>query len=235
MNKLDLKIVMPVYNEELNIEKVIVDWITELRKLKISFQLFAYNDGSKDATRDKLEQLKLNHPELVAIHKANSGHGPTLLTGYQDRTPTEWIFQVDSDDEMSPEYFHLLWNERKNYDFLIGYRTNRHSPLPRKIISFISRFTVTLLYGGSVYDVNSPYRLFKAEFFDKHIAKIPSDTFAPNVILAGLASHYNARCKSFDIPHSERKLGEVSIKKWKLLKAAMKSFYQTISYRFTLN
>ncbi|OFZ23077.1 MAG: hypothetical protein A2202_08130 [Bdellovibrionales bacterium RIFOXYA1_FULL_36_14] len=235
MSKLDLKIVMPVYNEELNIEKVIVDWITELRKLKISFQLFAYNDGSKDATREKLEQLKLKHSELIAIHKENSGHGPTLLTGYQDRTPTEWIFQVDSDDEMSPEYFHLLWNERKNYDFLIGYRTNRHSPLPRKIISFISRFTVTLLYGGSVYDVNSPYRLFKAEFFDKLITKIPSDTFAPNVILSGLASHYHARCKSFDIPHSDRKLGEVSIKKWKLLKAAMKSFYQTILYRFTLD
>lgn len=235
MEKLDLKIIMPVYNEALNIEKVANDWITELRKLNIKFMIFAYNDGSKDNTQEILDDLEKKYPELRAIRKKNSGHGPTILAGYKDRIAADWMFQVDSDDEMSPQFFHLLWNEREDYDFLIGYRSDRHSPLPRKIISFISRATVNILYGSGVYDVNSPYRLMRTSFFDQYIYYIPENTFAPNVIISGLSSLFEARIKSFDIPHKERQLGEVSIKQWNLLKAAMKSFYQTIMYRFTID
>lgn len=235
MSKLDLKIIMPIYNEELNVDNVISLWITEVKKLGINFKLYAYNDGSKDNTKEKLDTLKEKYPELTPIHKENSGHGPTILAGYTDRTPTEWVFQVDSDNEMSPEYFHLLWNEREKNDFLIGYRDNRSNPLPRKMISLISRATVHFLYGNSVYDVNSPYRLMRTSFFDKLFDKIPRNTFAPNVIISGLASYYEAKVKTFQIPHKERQLGEVSIKKWNLLKAAIHSFYQTIIFRYTLD
>ena len=234
MDKLDLKIIMPFYNEQENAPIVIHDWITEIRKLNITFRLIAYNDGSKDKTSEILEQLIMTYQELIPITKRNSGHGPTILKGYTGGLNTDWVFQTDSDNEMGPEHLHKLWNEREKYDFLIGHRDNRTGPITRKIISLISRMTVRLFYGSGVYDVNSPYRLMRYSFFKKHFKSIPRNTFAPNIIISGIACLYNARIKSFLIPHQQRQLGEVSIKKWKLLKASIKSFFQTISYRFTL-
>ena len=68
---------------------------------------------------------------------------------------------------------------------------------------------------------------FKGEFI-----KIPNNTFAPNLIIAGLANIRKMRVKQFEVTHYSRQTGEVSIKKWGLFKAAFKSFLQTISFRF---
>ncbi len=227
-----LAVVIPVYNEEGSIAVVIADWVKVLDQLQIDYRLCAYNDGSKDRTHKILDELTNKYPKLHAIHKVNSGHGPTILKGYKENLDCEWLFQVDSDNEMKAEHFSKLWEQRDNYDFLIGKRINRQSPLPRKIISYISYLSVRLIYGPGIQDVNAPYRLMRVSLFKELIAKIPDDTFAPNVIMSGLACMKKARIFTHPVPFEFRTTGTVSIKKWKLLKAAMKSFWQTIKFRF---
>ncbi|MBF0300839.1 MAG: hypothetical protein HQK51_19170, partial [Oligoflexia bacterium] len=138
-----------------------------------------------------------------------------------------WIFQTDSDDETSPADFIKLWEKRESFDFLIGIRSGEASskrPIARKIISFVSRIVVWSLYGRGVSDINTPFRLMRVEKFKKFFDLIPSDTFAPNVILSGIACKNNFRIFETNITTQNRKTGEVSIKKWKLFKAACKSF-----------
>ncbi len=43
----ELAVVMPIYNEEANIEAVVTEWVQELNRLGISFVVLAINDGSK--------------------------------------------------------------------------------------------------------------------------------------------------------------------------------------------
>lgn len=131
---------------------------------------------------------------------------------------------------MGPEKFNELWSRRNEYDFLVGIRDGRIQALPRKIISFVSRLCVRLFYGKSVWDVNTPYRLMRASAFKDFYAQIPLTTFAPNVILSGLAARHKLRCFETNVPQHDRVTGEVSIKKWKLLKAAARSFWQTIAF-----
>ena len=126
-----LAVVIPVYNEEGSIEVVIADWAKVLDQLQIDYRLCAYNDGSKDNTHKILDGLLDKFPKLHAIHKVNSGHGPTILKGYKENLDCEWLFQVDSDNEMKAEHFPKLWEQRDNYDFLIGKRINRQSPFSR--------------------------------------------------------------------------------------------------------
>ena len=114
-----LAIVMPAYNEEQIIERTVNEWLIGLRNLDIDFELHVYNDGSRDGTLAKLQGLRPDNGELVVHDKKNSGHGPTILLGYRDNSDRDWIFQVDSDGEMNPEFFHLLWERRRDYDFLI--------------------------------------------------------------------------------------------------------------------
>ncbi len=228
----DLTVVMPVYNEAEAVGGVLEKWKMMLDSLSIRYRICAYNDGSKDNTSGVIaETAKRLGGRILPINKPNSGHGPTILQGYRAASEDSvWIFQIDSDDEMGPESFPELWGLRNQYDFLIGQRDGRKQPLARKIVSFVSRLCVRVFYGRGVWDVNTPYRLMRTEKFAEFYKQIPDDTFAPNVIVSGLAAKHKFRMLEVRVPQHDRTTGEVSIKKWKLLKAAAKSFWQTILF-----
>jgi len=231
---LELILIMPIYNEEEIIETVITDWYKKLESLNIDFELHAINDGSRDNTILKLKKIEKTYPKLKIIDKKNSGHGPTILQGYK-YAKSDWIFQVDSDNEMSSDYFEQIWAKRNNFDFLVGSRSNRKSPLPRMLITTISRIIVRIFYGEGVVDVNSPFRFYRVSAFQNAFNIIPLNTFAPNVILSGYAALFKLRIYEMPVPYKLRQTGEVSIKKWKLFKAAVKSMVQTVEIRFKLN
>ena len=232
MKPYDLSVVMPVYNEAEAIGPVLKKWMAMLDTLGIRYRIRAYNDGSKDATCKILAEVAdASDGRVLAVDKPNSGHGPTILRGYREAAEdSDWVFQIDSDDEMGPESFPELWAKRNDYDFLVGRRDGRRQPLARKVVSFVSRLCVRLFYGKGIWDVNTPYRLMRAEVFAPFYAQIPDDTFAPNVILSGLAARHRLRLLEIPVPQHDRTTGEVSIKKWKLLKAAARSFMQTINF-----
>jgi|GEM_PF-66605 len=234
-----LCVVMPVYNEEAAIGPVLEKWVKALDALGMDYVIRPYNDGSKDGSlsvmRRRAEELNAGGRVRVEVRdKPNGGHGNTILTGYREaaREGFGWIFQIDSDDEMGPEKFGELWSCRNGYDFLVGIRDGRVQAFPRKVISFVSRLSVRLFYGESVWDVNTPYRLMRTSAFKGFFEAIPSTTFAPNVILSGLAARYSLRCFETRVPQHDRTTGEVSIRKWKLFKAATLSFVQTLAFSF---
>jgi len=231
--KESLAIIMPVYNEQGAIAGVLEQWVAMLDALPdVQYQIHVYNDGSKDRTAGILDEVTSRHAGRVTVHhKVNSGHGPTILLGYRENAPNvDWLFQIDSDGEIGPEKFPGLWDQRAGFDFLIGIRRNRYSPLPRRIISLISRLTVRIFYGRGVYDVNCPFRLMRTAVASPFLPRIMADAFAPNVMLSGLACRCRWRILEVPVLFQERQTGEVSIKKWKLLKAAWKSFVQTVAF-----
>jgi len=230
----ELTLVMPVYNEEGAISSVLAQWTKVLHALQIDYQIAVYNDGSKDGTLTALNNISQNNSRIIVIDKSNSGHGPTILKGYLEHLDSSWLFQIDSDGELGPEKFAVLWSKRYAYDLLIGNRINRKSPLPRRITTRMSRYTVWLLYGRTVLDVNCPYRLFRPLKLREYLLKIPPNTFAPNLIIAGLASQLHLRVFQTEVVHTDRTTGEVSIRKWKLFKAALASCCQTILFRLRL-
>lgn len=229
-----LCIVMPVYNEQDAIASVLKKWATAMDALEIDYMIRPYNDGSKDNSLQVMQKIAKDFPCIEVRDKPNGGHGNTILLGYREAVADgyDWIFQVDSDDEMGPEKFSDLWTIRNDYDFLVGCRDGRVQALPRKLISFASRLCVRLFYGKSVWDVNAPYRLMRTEKFASFYDAIPLTTFAPNVILSGLVARFKLRFFEMPVPQRDRMTGEVSIKKWKLLKAAVRSFWQTIMFSF---
>lgn len=231
---LDLVIVMPVYNEEECIVDVVSSWHQMLSQLGMSFQIIVLNDGSKDHTIEALQTFRDN-AQIEIVDKPNAGHGPTILQGYRRAVEVaEWVFQCDSDDEMKAEFFPELWSRREGYDILLGYRVGRQQNIGRKLISVCSRLTVNLLFGLGVIDVNTPYRLMRVSLLKMILPQIPVDTFAPNVIIAGSFARAKARIYNHPIPHGNRKTGSVSIIKWKLVRAAFRSFRQTLRCRPTL-
>ena len=164
-------------------------------------------------------------PRLTVVHQPNRGHGPTIRRGYEEARG-EWVFQVDSDDEMSAASFPDVW-ERRDADLVLGYRVGRDSPRVRRIITAVSRWTVRVLFGTGVRDVNTPYRLYRRSLLARLLPLLPPDAFAPNVILTGLALRSGARVVEVGVPHRGRRSGTASLARLRLLRAAARSFIQT--------
>ena len=228
-----LSVVMPVYNEEEIIGSVLEKWHAALTDLVIDFILRPYNDGSKDGSLAVMQEAAHRlGPRIQVRDKPNGGHGNTILTGYREASEDafDWIFQIDSDDEIGSEQFGYFWAHRTNADFLVGIRKSGHRALVRKLLSGLSRLCVRTFYGRGVRDVNCPFRLMRVAAFKDFYSQIPLNTFAPNVILSGLAARHKLRCFEAPVPHQDLKTGECSIRNWKLLKAALKSFWQTVAF-----
>lgn len=226
----ELTLVMPVYNEEACIAAVVDSWHAELTRLEIDFLIIVLNDGSRDATQERLAQFAGN-PRVQVINKENSGHGPTILQGYRLAVEqAEWVFQVDSDDEMEAKYFENLWKVRQGNAALFGYRSGRQQNLGRRLISVVSRAAVRFLFGKGIVDVNTPYRLMRAAVLAQIVEQIPADTFAPNILISGVFAASGAPLLNLPVPHEGRKSGTVSIVKWRLWKAAIRSLWQTVCF-----
>jgi glycosyltransferase involved in cell wall biosynthesis len=230
----ELILVMPVYNEQDCIAQVIRSWEAELTRLGIDFSMIVIDDGSTDRTKEVLASFT-GDDRIVIIHKENTGHGPTILLGYREAVNLgTWVFQCDSDDEVSPQDFEALWTRRQEYAALFGVRSDREQSRSRKMISFVSRTTVRFLFGRGVSDVNVPYRLMKSNVIVPILRQIPSDTFAPNVIISGALARSGLAIYNHPVEHRQRRTGKPSLVKWSQWRAAVKSFWQTVKCRILI-
>jgi glycosyltransferase involved in cell wall biosynthesis len=181
-----LVVVMPVYNEEANISKVISDWCDCLKQLQVDFQIVAIDDGSKDETAAILLQLESEHADLLCVvSKPNNGHGITCRTGYEIavHSNAEWILQIDSDGQCAPQHFADFWNNREQFDCIFGVRTSRDDGLPRRLTSKICRLGSSVVCGEDLKDPNVPYRLIRRKPLQEALQHIPSSFNIHNVAL----------------------------------------------------
>ena len=139
-----LSIIIPTFNEEKIIKKVIQDWIKVTKK--INSKIIVINDGSTDQTLRILK--KINYKKLIILNQKNAGHGPALLKGYNYalKTKTDYIFQVDSDNQFFASDFKKFWKNRKNYDLVLGFRKKRFDDNIRLIITKICRYLILLVF-----------------------------------------------------------------------------------------
>jgi dolichol-phosphate mannosyltransferase len=233
-----LIIVMPVYNEEGCIRKVISDW-TELLENKFPNDnscIIAINDGSKDNSADILEELTKNNTRLTVYHQKNGGHGNALISGYNKaimQNP-EWILHIDSDDQVCTSDFDKLWDSRKNTMMAIGYRKIRHDDTIRLIVTRILRLFILTVYQVKIKDSNIPFRLINTKLLDAILGEIPTNTFAPNILISILAGKLRQDLQECPIVHKDRETGQVSIIKFGLIKVCFRSLFEFIKFRISL-
>lgn len=235
-----LSIVMPAYNEQDCIEKVVHNWTNFLKEKfpNDNTTLIVINDGSKDNTKVLLDKLKEEVTYLTVVHQKNGGHGNAVVNGYNTalKLGSEYVFQTDSDDQFISDDFDKLWAKRNESDFILGYREVRHDAGVRLFITKVLRSTISTVYGTYIMDSNIPFRLIKGTFLQKLMDQLPNpEPFAPNIFLSVMAK--KAGQKTFDIPitHKDRETGEVSIVKWTLWKVCIRSFQELLNFRLELN
>ena len=182
-----LYVIIPAYNEGMNIEQCIDDWypIVERHNGNGESRLVIINDGSKDNTYEIMQKLAKDKPLFTPLTKANGGHGDTVLYGYRYaiRHDADYIFQTDSDGQTVPEEFWKLWEDRKKCGLLIGSRKRRQDGWRRIFVTRVLRLVILVTFHCWVEDANTPFRLMRAVELEEVLKEIPAQYFLANVLM----------------------------------------------------
>ncbi len=223
-----LFVVIPAYNEEENIPNLLSSWYPELQSCmgeNGDFRLIIINDGSTDKTYDILQELKAAYDKIIPVTKVNGGHGSAVLYGYRYaiENGADWIFQTDSDGQTNPMEFVEFWENRKQYDAIIGNREVRGDGQARKFVEKVVCLLLRLFFGVKVKDANAPFRLMKAELVNKYIGKLPLDFNIPNIMFTTYFTYFRENILFLPISFKSREKGTNTINPQKIIKIGWKA------------
>ena len=94
-----VSVMVPCYNEGANVNETIGQ---ALRLDYPNFEVVAINDGSKDDTAERLDELALSEPRLVVVHQDNGGKASALNHGLE-HTSGEFLLCIDGDALLDPQ------------------------------------------------------------------------------------------------------------------------------------
>ncbi len=162
-------IVIPAYNEEKSIVRVVDDIINNYPQ----YDYVIVNDGSKDNTAKICKEHGYNYVNLPV----NLGLAGAFQTGlkYAYLEGYDYAIQFDADGQHRPEYIADILDEmQKGYDIVIGSRfVNEKKPFSARMIgSFLISFALRITTGKKIKDPTSGMRMF-----DKKLLKL----FANNI------------------------------------------------------
>lgn len=220
-----LYIVIPAYNESENIKKVIDEWYPIVEEIGKDSRLVIIDDGSKDETYKIIKNSAKKRKQLIALTKENSGHGSTVLYGYNYAlsNKADYIFQTDSDGQTNPLEFWDFWNLRKEYDMIIGYRNKRKDGLSRIVVTKTLKLVIRFCFKVKVTDANTPFRLMSNRSLKECIKLVPKDFNLSNVILSVIYEKKKMPVKYIPITFRERQGGVNSINIKKITKIGFKA------------
>ncbi len=228
---MSIAIVMPVYNEERGLVKVVTDWLVVLSQLDAGY-LVCVNDGSTDKSLEILRTLKQSNPELIIVDKKNAGHGQAIITGFYKALEykTDYIFQTDSDNQIISTEFFKLWKLKTTGELILGFREHRDDPMIRKVVSKTLANLTSMLFKSRLKDLNVPFRLMTYQCLKDYLAALGEwKPFAPNVFLSLFVD--SEKIKIISVSHRRRQSGQDSLNLMRLLTAVLLSFYELFKWK----
>ena len=163
-----LSIFFPAYNDGGTIASLVLTARRAAQQLTSDFEIIIVNDGSADRTPEIADELARTYPEVRVIHHTqNRGYGGALRSGFA-AARKELIFYTDGDAQYDPAEVATLWRRFANdVDLVNGYKISRSDPLHRIVIGRIYHYTVKILFGLRVRDVDCDFRLLRRSIFDR--------------------------------------------------------------------
>ena len=214
-----ISIVIPAYNEEGNLMPVYQRIKSVFENMQgYSFEIIFVNDGSRDNTQSRLEEMALDFPEIKYIEfSRNFGHQPAVKAG-MDYADGNVIISMDGDLQHPPELIpQMVKKWEQGYDIVY---TIRSYP---KEISYFKRKTSDLFYRflSQISDIDltngggSDFRLI-----DASVAQVMKNLKEDDLFLRGLTSWMGFKQTGIEFVAGERFSGQSSYDLKKMLKFA---------------
>lgn len=228
---LTLTVVIPCYNEEHFIEKV----IERVRAVELADQIVIVDDGSTDKSREILRKLQddpRNNDLTILYHDKNMGKGAALVTGFKAAT-SDIILIQDADEEYDPRDYPQLLRPLEEGISKVVYGS-RFLGGPRKAMNFwnmVANKMLTLatnvLYNAILSDMETCYKVFRREVVQDMVIRARGFEFEPEFTAKVLKK--GIRIYEVPISYNGREWSEGKKIKWH---DAPKALWALVKYRF---
>lgn len=221
--------IIPAYNEELNIENTINKIVKYDNKSKNKIDYIIINDGSTDRTKEICKENNYNVINLVH----NLGIGGAVQTGYKYALENDYniAIQFDGDGQHDENYIDDLIKEINNgFNFVIGSRfikdlSKFKSTCTRRLGINILSFLIKLCTGKKIYDPTSGFRAADKEVIKLFANHYPSEYPEPESSVDLIRKKF--KIKEIPVEMHERKFGKSSIR-------PLKSIYYMFSVSISI-
>ena len=226
---IDLSIVVPLYNEEESVEKLLSGLIGVMERSDYSYEIIFVDDGSRDKTWQIIETLKSNTPYLRGIKlRRNYGQTCAMVAGF-DHARGRYIITMDGDLQNDPtDIPKLLEKAKEGYDIVSGWRRDRKDHFSRVLPSKIANAIISWTTGVRLHDYGCSLKVYHSECVKSLNAYGDMHRFLP-----ALASMTGARVTELPVKHHPRKFGVSKYGFDRILKVFSDIFAMNLIIRFS--
>lgn len=175
MAKPHLSVVIPCYNEAVNLQKGVLYKVADFFKSqKYQWEVIIVDDGSTDESAVLVEKFIKNHKlPFSLIKNPHRGKAATVIAGML-KAEGEYILFTDMDQATPIEEIDKLLPYLKDYDIVIGSRSSqrRGAPLTRLLMARGFMFLRNLILGIKITDTQCGFKAFKGEAARKLIPQL---------------------------------------------------------------
>lgn len=152
-------VVIPCYNSQDSIEKVVNLTVAEFKKLpQYTYEFVLVNDYSKDATFSKIKELAAKYPFVRGINLARNFGQHNALMAALNYAQGDLIVGMDDDLQTHPsQMYKLLDKAQEGYDLVYGNYARRKNSFFKNLTSKFNKVTSRILLGRPKNIVSSNY------------------------------------------------------------------------------
>ncbi len=161
-----LSALIPVYNEEDNLEALGAEVSAALGALGKPYEVILVDDGSRDRSWELIQGLARKYPSFKGVRLGrNAGQTAAMFAGIQ-HAQGELIVSLDADMQNDArDVPKLLAKLDEGYDVVSGWRKDRHDRfLDRKLPSMIANALIAKVTGVNLHDYGCTLKLYKAQY-----------------------------------------------------------------------
>lgn len=183
-NKLVLSIVVPLYNEEGNVQYLVEGVEKVLSELGKSYEIILVDDGSHDSTWKEIKKIGYNDPRIKGLSLSrNFGHQHALLAGLHFSSG-DAIISMDGDLQHPPEIIKSMFHAWLNgYKIVNTIRiADMSTSLFKKMSSKYFYNIFSMLCGVPISEGSSDFRLIDRQVLESIIDFNDTDLFIRGII-----------------------------------------------------
>lgn len=220
----ELTILVPVYNEEDNIDALEGRLSMFLHDTQRSACVLFINDGSTDRSLQRIKDICRRHTTFFYISLERNGGLSAALKAGIDSTFSSYVGYMDADLQTSPEDFNLLLSDIEKYALVTGIRADRKDTNFKKLQSKIANGFRRFMTHDGVQDTGCPLKVMHTEYAKRVPFFNGMHRFLPALIIL-----QGGKVKQVPVRHFPRIAGVSKYNLWNRLAAP---FMDCFAYRW---
>lgn len=205
-------VIVPIYNEEDNIERLCAELDNFVKTSSLPSKILFVDDGSKDKSLEKIKNFSAGKEDFCYLSfEKNRGLSTAIQAGF-DYVDTDWVGYIDADLQTHPKDFSKLAEFMNDYDLITGVRSNRSDSFGKRLSSKIANSIRRAFTHDGMDDTGCPLKMIRSEYAKKIPMFDGLHRFLPAMILL-----QNGKIKQVSVNHYPRIAGQSKFNLWNRL------------------